>query len=175
MRRVLYILGQLSDQDVDWLEQVGERVRFNAGDVVIKENTQLDRVFIVLDGQLAVAIADNEIARVGVGDILGEISLVDHRMTSASVRAVSKASVLAVPRAAIQSRLDRDSTFAAHFYKAIAIFLADRMRNTLARFGYGTPVPENVDTSEDELNANVLDTVHLAGARFERLLKKLAR
>jgi CRP/FNR family cyclic AMP-dependent transcriptional regulator len=173
MRRVLYILGQLSDQDVDWLEQVGERVRFNAGDVVIKENTQLDRVFIVLDGQLAVAIEDKEIARVGAGDILGEISLVDHRSTSASVSAVSRSLVLAVPRAAIQSRLDRDSIFAAHFYKAIAIFLADRMRNTLARFGYGTSVPENLP-SEDELNANVLDTVHLAGARFERLLKKLA-
>ncbi|MDQ2963155.1 MAG: cyclic nucleotide-binding domain-containing protein [Pseudomonadota bacterium] len=173
MRRALYILGQLSDHDVDWLTKVGERVRFDAGDLVIQEGARLDRVFVVLDGQFAVAIRSKEIARLGAGDILGEISMVDHRPASASVRAMSRSLTLAVPRAAMQARLESDPIFAAHFYKAIAIFLADRMRNTLVRFGYGDSVPEELEDSEDELDANVLNTLHLAGARFERLLKKL--
>ena len=173
MRKVLYILGQLTDQDVDWLAQAGEPVRFASGDLVIREGTRLDRIFIVLDGELAVAVRGKEIARVGSGDILGEMSLVDHSPTSASVKAIGDSRALAVPRAAVQGRLDRDPAFAARFYKAIAIFLADRMRNTLSRFGYGDAVPEDLEVRADELDANVLDTVHLAGGRFERLLKKL--
>jgi hypothetical protein len=38
--------------------------------------------------------------------------------------------------------------------------------------GYGDEADED-PADEDELDANVLDNVHLAGARFERLLQKL--
>jgi hypothetical protein len=38
--------------------------------------------------------------------------------------------------------------------------------------GYGGPSDE-ASTDIDELDENVLDNVHLAGARFERLMKKL--
>ena len=46
------------------------------------------------------------------------------------------------------------------------------MRSTVGRMGYGDPGNEP-PTDTDELDENVLDNVHLAGARFERLLKKL--
>jgi hypothetical protein len=54
------------------------------------------------------------------------------------------------------------------------LFLADRMRNTISRMGYGTDEPADSEPGEDgELDADVLDNVHLAGARFDRMLKKL--
>jgi CRP-like cAMP-binding protein len=173
MRRVLYILGQLSDQDVDWLARTGERVNFVPGDIAIREGTRIDRIFFVVEGRFSVAIRDKEVARVGAGDILGEMSLVDEGLASASVTALSTARALVVSKDAVRARLEGDAHFAARFYKAIAIFLAERMRNTLLRLGYGDSIPEDIELRHDELGPQILDTVHLAGGRFERLLKIL--
>lgn len=174
MRKVLYILGQLSDQDADWLANSGQRTRLQAGATLIRQGVRLEQLFIVLDGELKVFSATGkEIARVGSGDILGEMSFVDESPTSASVQAVTEVLVLAIDRQAIRERLERDAPFAARFYKAIAIFLADRMRNSLARFGYGEG-PESASAQHmDELDEGVLDNISLAGSRFERMLKKL--
>lgn len=174
MRKVLYILGQLSDQDADWLSRTGQRVRIGSGETLIHPGIRMDQLFIVLDGELQVRSRNGkEIARVGVGDILGEMSFVDDSPTSASVTAITNVLILAINRGTINERLERDTAFAARFYKAIAIFLADRMRNTLAHFGYGDAVEDVGALQPDELDGNVLDNLHLAGASFERMLRKL--
>jgi CRP-like cAMP-binding protein len=176
MRKVLFILGQLNDSDVEWLSTVGERRRVAAGEVLIREGSHLDTVYIVLEGQMSVLAGGGvKLAQVASGDILGEMSLVDSSRTSASVICDSQSLVLAIPKAKLSDRLKSDVGFAARFYKALTLFLADRMRNTIRQMGYGKladePVHDEMDV--DELDIEVLDNVHLAGARFERILKKL--
>lgn len=177
MRKVLYIFGQLSDQDTDWLASVGRRLYLEPGETLIRQGIRIEQLFIVLDGELKVMQpGGKEIARVGSGDILGEMSFIDNSPTFASVEAQTKVVVLAIEQRLIKERLERDTAFAARFYKAIASFLADRMRNTMARFGYGESPEDAKPPSSDqvgELDENVLDNVHLAGGRFERMLKKL--
>ena len=80
--------------------------------------------------------------------------------------------MLALEKSVLGRKLESDTGFAARFYRAIAIFLSERMRSTVSRMGYGDDTPEE-DVKEDELDIRVLDNVHLAGARFERLLQKL--
>ena len=50
--------------------------------------------------------------------------------------------------------------------------MADRLRQTTTRMGYGAATDDK--HSKDELNEDLLDNVHLAGARFDRMLKRLA-
>ena len=47
--------------------------------------------------------------------------------------------VLAVPQRALRDKLHKDQGFAARFYRALAIFLANRMRATMNTLGYGKP------------------------------------
>ena len=174
MRKVLYILGQLTDQDTDWLAVVGKRLHVKSGELLVRQGEHLEQLFIVLDGELKVLAAQGqEIARVGVGDILGEMSFVDDSPTSASVQTMSEVLVLAVEHRLISQRMAADAAFAARFYKSIAIFLADRMRNVLARFGYGESPGDLDEMQLGELDGHVLDALHLAGSRFDRMLKKL--
>lgn len=178
MRKVLFILGQLNDSDVEWLSTVGERRKIAAGTELIREGADLDTVYLILEGQMSVwAGARIKLATVASGDILGEMSLVDSSKTSASIKCDTESVVLAIPKAKLSDRLSSDVGFAARFYKALALFLADRMRNTIRRMGYGAmeDEPARSDTDLDELDAEVLDNVHLAGARFERILQKLAK
>jgi len=175
VRKALFLLGALDDGDIDWLISVGRRDRVPAGATLIHEGKEVECVFIVLDGTLAVRIsaADKEIARLRVGEIVGEMSFVDARPPSASVVALEDSMVLSIPRGVLSERLKKPE-FAARFYRALAIFLANRLRNTVAQLGYGRVAP-GVDRVEpdDEVGPTALESLVVAGARFDWMLRRL--
>jgi len=177
MRKVLFILGELSDLDVEWMTAHGTKQRVAQGANLIREGEAMGAMFIVLDGHFRVWIdsdGQKELARLGSGEILGEISFVDSRPPFASVDAVEDSTVLSIPRSDLDEKLRQDPGFAARFYRAIAVFLSDRLRSTVGRLGYGKAGSmEDEESMGDELDPALLDTVHLAGARFDRMLKKL--
>ena len=176
MRKVLFILGQLTDSDVDWLANSGKRTKVLQGTELIKHGTRIEFVYIVLEGSMQVLTERGvRLADVAAGDILGEMSLVDSSPTAASVLARQDSWVLAVPKQLLADKLKQDIGFAARFYRALAVFLADRMRHTIQSMGYGSNEATGDEIAADELDADVLDNVHLAGARFERMLKKFER
>ncbi len=173
MRKVLIIFSQMSDSDVDWLASVGERIHVKAGTVLIQHDARVEHLYIVLDGQLAIkTVSGMVIASLESGEIVGEMSLVDPAPTTVSVEVAMDATLFRIADDVIRDKLARDHEFAAHFYFALCIFLADRMRNTTMRMGYGQALPD--PHARDELNENLLDTFHMAGARFDRMLKQLA-
>ncbi len=175
MRKVLFILGQLSDTDTAWLADHGRLQKLPAGTELIRQGTYLDTIYIVLDGSMSVLIDPGlKLDEVGSGDILGELSLIDSGLTAASVRVDQGARVLAIPKRILKDKLEADPAFAARFYRALALFLANRMRNAIRRMGYGPDGAPEVSADIDELDTEVLDNLYLAGARFERILKQFA-
>ena len=177
MRKVLFILSELADGDVDWMIQHGTRQTIPAGTVLIEEGKPLEVLYVVLDGQLAVSLAalsGKAVAHLQSGEILGELSFLDSRPPSASVTAVEPSSVLSIPRASLTAKLEQDSSFAARFYRALGVFLASRLRHSQQRLGYESDRILDDDVEhEDELDPNLLETVALAGARFDWMLKRL--
>lgn len=175
MRKVLYVLGQLDDADVEWMAEIGQRLSVDDGEILVRQGQPIEAIYIVLEGHVTVEVADlGQLARLGSGEIVGEISFVDARPPSATVIASGEVQVLRIDRAVLRARLESDPPFAARFYRAIAMFLADRLRGTVVRLGYGEvdALEEGVEI-QGELDDNVLDTLHLAGGRFNRLLETL--
>ena len=173
MRKVLFIFSVLSDSDVEWLAQAGERMHIDPGAVLIPVGARVDNLYFVLDGRLTVKTKSGDpIAFLESGEIIGEMSLVDPAPTTVSVEVQSEATVLRISDAKVREKLETDLGFASRFYRALCVFMADRMRQTTQRFGYGKASDDN--NSKDELNDDLLDNVHLAGARFDRMLKRLA-
>lgn len=173
MRKVLFIFSVLSDADVEWLGQVGERVHGDAGTVLIPVGARVDEIYFVLDGELAIKTRKGDvIARLESGEIVGEMSLVDPAPTTVAVEVTADCTLLRIPDGVVRERLAADPAFAARFYRALCVFLADRMRHTTQLMGYGKSAEDIA--ARDELNEDLLDNVHLAGARFDRMLKRLA-
>lgn len=168
MRKALYFLGILNDSDIDWLVAAGSRREIGVGSRLIEEGRQIDSVFLVIDGAFAVRTAargDLEIARLMSGEVMGEMSFVDQALPSATVEALEASFVLDIPRRRLNAKLADDSGFAARFYRALSMFLAERLRITMA----GGPAAED----ETEMGFDTLDNVSMAGARFDWIQRRL--
>jgi CRP-like cAMP-binding protein len=175
MRKVLYIFGLLTDADVEWIARAGVRRRVRDQEVLIQEGRPVDSVIFLLQGELLVtAQAAGEIARLGVGEIVGEMSFVDSAPPSATVTALGECLVLFLDKETVARKLEIDVAFGCRFYRTLAIFLADRLRETVRRMGYG-PMSDlgSQAVAKDELDMGILDTVSMAGDRFNRMLKTL--
>jgi CRP/FNR family cyclic AMP-dependent transcriptional regulator len=182
MRKVLFLFGQLNDDDVEWMLRSGAKRFVPAGATLIEQGVPVDAVFILLEGRLAVWLKgrrspEREIARLNAGEIVGEMSFVDARPPSATVRAVEDSAVFAVSKTILNAKLSSDQGFAARFYRALAIYLSTTVRERHRALGFSSgEAAEELDEEEDdadELDANVLDGVYLAGERFDRMVKRV--
>lgn len=176
MRRVLYILSLLADEDIDWLVSVGEKLEIPAGETIIQEGQTIRAVYIVLAGRLSVVVGQKQqkLADLAAGEMVGEISLIDSRPPTATVTATEPSVVLCVSQAAVNARLRTNQAFAARLYKAIAVFLAQRLRHTVMSLGYADSGTLDEETeAQDEIDPQLLDSLSLAGARFNHILARL--
>jgi bacteriocin-type transport-associated protein len=174
MRKALFFLGILNDEDLEWMIATGRREDIPARTILIQEGKPIESVYIVLDGAFTVLMAGKGVARLLSGEVVGEVSFVDSRPPSATVQADENSQVLVIPRSLLTRRLEQEPAFAARFYRSLAVFLADRLRSTTSQLGYGRNERLSEDAEyEDELDPEVLDNVSLAGARFDWMLKRL--
>lgn len=161
MRKGLIILGDLLDQDLIWLANAGSVRKLSKGDELIREGLELHELFFITDGRFEVRSKSQTVATLDVGDVLGEMSFVEKQPPSTSVIALEPARVLAVPRVKLTEHFRTDTAFAARFYRALAVFLSDRLRSI-------TPGEAGA-----ELDEGLLDTLHVAGDRMLRLINLL--
>ncbi|MDX2229929.1 MAG: cyclic nucleotide-binding domain-containing protein [Leptolyngbyaceae cyanobacterium bins.349] len=125
----------LQAEDRDWLEQTGTEQQLAPGDVLIQEGSPADCIYILLSGKVIVSISqsdspeDQKIAECSAGEMLGEMSLIDDRPPSATVKAIEPSHVLVIPKRSLQTKLALDADFAARFYQEIAITLSVRLRS----------------------------------------------
>jgi bacteriocin-type transport-associated protein len=169
MQKVLFILRELEDSDVDWLIQTGQRQQVTPGTVLIHEGQPVDTLYILLAGALVVSISaleGRQIARLSTGEVVGEMSFIDSHPPSATVQTLEESVVLAISRKQLAEKLRQDVGFAARFYRALAILLSHRLRGTVKQLGENREegVASRQDGNRDEA---------IAQARFERLLDRL--
>ena len=173
MRKALFFLGCMTESDIEWVVRNGSKRRLPNGAMLIEEGRPTDSLFFLLSGQLAVSThAAGQVATLETGEVVGEISFVDSRPPSASVTALAECEVGVVRRHQLSAKLAQDTAFAARFYQAIAIFLADRLRTTTSNIA-GKKAQLSADVEDiDEMAPHLLDTVSLAGTRFAEMQRR---
>jgi CRP-like cAMP-binding protein len=174
MKKVLFILSELSTRDIDWLLAHGDPQKVPEGTVLIHEGQPLNALYIVLDGILTVSVAglgNREVAKIGCGEVLGEMSFVDGSPPSATVKAIEDSLVLAINQKKLSQKLEEDVLFALRFYQAITKFLSYRLRGTFQSFSKKESSQQQnngLDDAEDVLGGANLA---MAKAKFERLIQ----
>jgi signal transduction histidine kinase len=103
--RATPLFAQLPEADLERLGAMCEAGHLVPGELLIREGDPGDAMYAIVSGELAVTKqsggSEVQLARVGSGTIQGEMSAIEGRPRSASVRAVSEVDVLKIPREAL--------------------------------------------------------------------------
>ncbi|NEP20242.1 MAG: cyclic nucleotide-binding domain-containing protein [Leptolyngbya sp. SIO4C1] len=171
MKRVLYVLGTLDDDDIDWLVAIGQRQEIAPSEVLIEAEQPVGAVYLILEGQFAVCaeVSQPPIAYLGSGEVTGEMSFIDTYPASAVVKAMEPGLVLAIPREQLAAKLKQDICFAARFYEAMAILLSMRLRGTLKQIHQ----PLEPATEVTSYTLTMSDKRDLGAVRYNWLLRRL--
>ena len=134
----LALLSELSASDLDWVFNIGVEQQVIANTYIIKEGSRLDSLFFILEGMVGVTISsleDKQVATLGPGEVVGEMSFIQDVPTNASVIAIENSLLLALPRKDLGKKLEEDAHFAARFYRAVALKAARRLSHSVDTMG----------------------------------------
>lgn len=111
-----------------------EVVEFEAGHVVITEGMESDDVYLILRGQAAVQVESINppmeigIARLGAGEIVGEIALLGNAPRSASVVAMQHVQLARFDSDDLLEIFQDQPTWGMIFMRNLAAILANRLK-----------------------------------------------
>ena len=89
------LLGDLSTQELKDFSIISEEVKLPAGTIIFSEGTSGDYLYIIADGQIGIYQTNAntgkqvEIARLGKGNILGEMAFLVEQFHSATAKSVA--------------------------------------------------------------------------------------
>jgi CRP-like cAMP-binding protein len=88
-----WLLADLEDSFLEDILRKGREVRFAAGDVIFRQGSRSDGVYLILDGTVEVSAVgsggDTALAWASADDVLGEMGALDGMSRSATARAVT--------------------------------------------------------------------------------------
>jgi len=176
MRKSLIILGVLDDGDLEWLIENGSAKQLQEGDYLLRQGTPVKAMYFLLTGTLSVELEKpqpRQLAEIESGEVVGEISLLDSRPSTASIRALDESLLLEIRHDALKPKLETDLGLQARLYKSLGMFLAQRMRSTILTLGYGEDRSEEDEEEIDEIEPQLLDGIERAAKRFELMVSKV--
>ncbi|MCW2951882.1 MAG: phenylalanine ammonia-lyase [Conexibacter sp.] len=163
---VAYVLGLLTDEDVDWLATSGLQRTLAPGEIPVREGDPLPSVMLLLEGAMLASstIATLPDERRLRGDIIGIVAVIDGGPSPWTVEVLEPSVVLELENAALSTKLELDLGFAARFYRATAVIVAGRRRGT-----------RDADGDRLEPPGALAVNTYLAEDRMRRLLRRVDR
>jgi len=104
-------LEALDDDDLATVVRAGRPVHLPANWSLIWEKTPADKAYLIVDGEVSVRKGGQEITRLGAGDVIGEMAIVNHKLRSASVVSLTPLEVIHYTKESLERLLDEVPAF----------------------------------------------------------------
>jgi CRP/FNR family cyclic AMP-dependent transcriptional regulator len=108
----LHRLEDLSNKVLKTVIDKGSHVRLPANWSLIWEKTPADKAYLIVEGDVSVRKGKEEVARLGPGDVIGEMAIVGHKLRSASVVSLTPVEVIHFTKEALQELIKEVPAFA---------------------------------------------------------------
>jgi CRP-like cAMP-binding protein len=109
----LHRLESLNNAELQKVVAAGRHVHLPADWALIQEKTPADKAYLIIDGEVSVRQHGQEIARLGPGDVIGEMAIVRHKLRSASVVSLTPLEVIHFTSEAVNQLADQVPAVAA--------------------------------------------------------------
>ncbi|HEX9075015.1 MAG TPA: ATP-binding protein [Anaerolineae bacterium] len=128
--RRLPLFANVDEDDLKWLVERAEVVPKSKGDILMREGEPSGELYIVLEGEFEFTKRSGQqeitLAVRGVGEVIGEMSFLDHAPRSATARATQDSRLLMIRQDAFQKLLSKSPPATM----AILQTVTSRLRNT---------------------------------------------
>jgi len=138
MHEALRLFPELSNDDMAWILKEATENQVISDTTIIHEGENQAPVAILLEGLVGVelsALKNQQVAKLGPGEILGEGSFVSGGPAAATLKTIARSRLLVLPRETLEVKLASDSGFASRFYRACAAVAARRLRERVNGIG----------------------------------------
>jgi len=105
---------------LELLENQDQFIRVPAGTVLFREGEVGDRMFVILEGEVALTINNQPLGTEVDGGIFGEMSLIDETLRSATATAQAECHLAPLDRAAFESLVQKKPQFAIHVMRVLS-------------------------------------------------------
>lgn len=119
LRRVS-IFADLPSKDLQLLDRHVTPTTVAAGTVLAREGRAPQQFILIVTGSASVKVGDKQVATLGAGDSIGELSLLDSGPQSATVTTDEECALLAVAANEFQAMLEESPGFARNLLKSMA-------------------------------------------------------
>ncbi len=103
--RRMPVFGGIATETVEWLLENSATVNLNAGDYLFREGDEANSFFVIQEGSVAAERSWQgnpvELQRLGAGNCVGEIAIIEVQARSASVRAIEDTLAIEVTRSTL--------------------------------------------------------------------------
>ncbi|MBN8998355.1 MAG: cyclic nucleotide-binding domain-containing protein, partial [Rhizobiales bacterium] len=120
-------LAGLDDEHIAELMDFGEVFELDPGAVLTEEGRPVDSFYLISDGQAVVELNGRRVGQVGAGEFVGEVAFLLDVPASATVRAATPLSVIALDSARLRGASREDPAIAGAIYRVVGVALARKL------------------------------------------------
>jgi CRP-like cAMP-binding protein len=168
--RVVPALASFSDEQLDDVLNSSCLLQCEPGDCIIQEGSIDSRIYVLLSGELEVRVGVKKVAAITrIGDVFGELALVNQDKRLASVIASTKSVCLAVDQKFLQDihPREKDPDFHASLYEFVARLMMRKLEATSKRLA---EVEKELKLLRESQNG--IKTTPVAKPKFKRPVKR---
>jgi CRP-like cAMP-binding protein len=111
-----------------------KRLTFKKDEKLIVQGSQTKVLYVLAAGKVDIALSDRRIARIGPGEICGDMAFLENSVASATANAEEAVEVYALEWAILEDLFELYPHLASRFYRSLAV--------NLSRFGIRSPQSE---------------------------------
>jgi CRP-like cAMP-binding protein len=132
LKKIL-LFADFTEEELEKIRNISRKAKISQGEYAFHEDKPGDTLILLDWGTLKLTKKtkkgeDQELVQLGSGSYLGEMSLFDQRLRSASGLAMENCQLTIIPIAGLISLLDKNPPMAAKFYRRVAMGIAQRLR-----------------------------------------------
>ncbi len=122
------LFRDLTDDERTALESVATLLSGNEGERIIEEGKPLDRMFIVMEGQVEVKVGGVLVATLSPQALVGEVEFLDLQPASADVFVMGNTRLIALDNAGLNALMVQQPRLGYVLMREIGTILAQRLR-----------------------------------------------
>jgi CRP-like cAMP-binding protein len=134
------LFGGLMEEQIESILPFMKEEKYALDDLLVVEGKPNDKIFFIIEGQIAVSKKDVFLARLSEGETFGEMEVLDVMPAVASIKAISPVTVMTFSNRSLREIYKKDLTIFSLLLMNLARDLSRRLRKMDEKFASSPPI-----------------------------------